>query len=247
MHVIQRGGSGRHGPNQNPQRVGQGDIRHEGNGAYGDRQDGCDGRQFGWVHGAAGCAGSEGGVNTYDDAAHIYMIKGRAVPSVTTIVNHFMPHFDIPDLAYYLQRGKAVHAAAAYVAQGIAFDCHESIAGHVAAIRKFYADVAPVVLSVETQVFSELNQYAGTYDLKANIGGKVTFVDFKCGIDCPERIAYQCAAYAHADGDGVQCFGVELNADGTYKLTPIYRIKNYINGFLAMRTVYGIQQKQRGK
>ena len=185
-------------------------------------------------------------MNTYDDATHTYTINGAKVPSVTTIVNNFMPHHEIPDLAYYLQRGKAVHAAAAFVAQNIEFECHESIAGFVAAIRKFYADLNPRILNVETQVYSQLYQYAGTYDLKC-VMDKVTFVDFKCGIDCPERIAYQCAGYAKADDDGAQCFGVELNADGTYKMTPVYQLKNFINGFLAMRTVYGIQQKMKGK
>ena len=50
---------------------------------------------------------------TFDAETHEYRIGGRKVVGVTTVLNDLIPGYRASD--WYLQRGRAVHAAAAMI------------------------------------------------------------------------------------------------------------------------------------
>jgi len=178
----------------------------------------------------------------YDEATHTYMINGRKVPHVTGVLADLIPGWKAAD--WYLQRGRAVHAAAALVAQGKNFTCDERIQGQVEAVRKFFAEVRPVVVDIERPVFHSTLLYAGTLDLLCKIGGRLTVVDYKASLS--PSVPYQLAAYADAlmtytyTRKGV---GVELHEDGTYRMTETYDLRYYVQGWRGLLTAYRIRKE----
>jgi hypothetical protein len=186
---------------------------------------------------AVGCAMS----NTFDASTHSYYIDGRKVPSVTQVLNDLIPGFKAGE--WYLNRGQAVHACAALIAQGVEFDHDPAIDGQVRAVRRFFTEVKPVVIAVEKQVYSARYQYAGTLDLLADINGKWLVIDFKASVSA--ALPYQLAAYSIALGPEqltrYGC-GVIINEDGSYKMTKVYDLRLYQQGFLSLLTAYNIRR-----
>jgi hypothetical protein len=181
-------------------------------------------------------------VNAFDPVTHTYTIDGRKVPSVTQVLNDLIPGFKAGE--WYLNRGQAVHACAALIAQGVAFDHDPAIDGQVRAVRRFFAEVKPTVIAVEKQVYSERYQYAGTLDLLALVDPRKMVVDFKASESA--ALPYQLAAYSIAlPPEQLTRYGcgVIINEDGTYKMTRVFDLRLYQQGFLALLTAYGIRRK----
>ena len=175
----------------------------------------------------------------FDEATHTYRINGRIVPSVTQVLGDLLPCWQADD--WYLERGRAVHACAAMIARGERFTHDPQIDGQVQALRKFFREVNPIVVSVEKQVFSKRYLFAGTMDLLSN-----TVIDFKASIS--ESVPYQLAAYAIAEeemtGSKINFgFAVQINNDGTYSMSKSYDLKRYTQGFLAMLTTFNIRRQ----
>jgi len=184
--------------------------------------------------------------HAFNTDLHEYRINDRIVPSVTQVLGDLIPCWHAVD--WYLQRGRAVHACAAMIARGEAFDCNPQIEGQVAAARRFFAEVDPCILAVEQQVFSERYQYAGTLDLAVLWTGGRAILDFKASLS--PSVPYQCAAYALAlreslpdQPEAKYCVGVQLNADGTYKMSSKYDLRLYKQGWLALLTAYNIRRQ----
>ena len=181
-------------------------------------------------------------INTFEAATHTYAIDGRTVPSVTQVLNDLIPGFKAGE--WYLNRGQAVHACAALIAQGVAFDHDPAIDGQVRAVRRFFAEVKPTVIAVERQIYSERYQYAGTLDLLADINGKWLVIDYKASESA--ALPYQLAAYSIALPPHRQTrhgCGVIITEDGSYKMTKFYDLRLYQQGFLALLTAYNIRRK----
>ena len=178
----------------------------------------------------------------FDEASHTYTVGGSKYPSVTQIINDIIP-YQYPIADWYLQRGHAVHACAAMIANGVEFDYDGRIAGQVAAIYKFFKEVNPEVLYSEKMVYSKVYRFAGRYDLIAKIQDRFVFVDYKASIDI-ERIGLQLGGYSIATLPIVtHGVGVAIKEDGNYSMTKIIDLKNYRREFLAMRAVYGIRDR----
>ena len=177
----------------------------------------------------------------FDPVTHTYKIDGRVVPSVTQVIRDVLPGWNADE--WYLQRGTAIHACAALVAQGKDFECDPQIEGYVQAVRNFLHDHKTEVVIVETQVFSAAYQYAGTLDLLCWMQGALTIVDWKGSLT--PSVEWQLAAYAlaHPLGEKINAgFCVELHSDGTYK-TASYILKKAKNEWMALLTAYRIRQK----
>lgn len=183
-------------------------------------------------------------LGSYDDASHAYAINGRPVPGVTLVLSDLLPGFRASD--WHLQRGRAVHACAAMVAKGIAFEHDPRVAGQVEAIKRFLREVKPEILAVETQVYSERYQYAGTLDLACRINGRLLVADYKASLT-PATI-YQLAAYAGAcpGGDFKHGVGVEIHDDGTYKLSETWELKRAFQEWLSLLSAYRIRERCGG-
>ena len=172
-----------------------------------------------------------------------YTINGRHVPSVTTIIRETVAGAWMPD-QYYLQRGTAIHACCALVAQNKAFRNDPAIDGWVAGCRRFFLENPCRVIAVERRVESRLYQYGGRLDAVVEIGEKAVVLDWKSGEMPLLQVGLQLAGYGYADT--VNCkhgMAVTLNGDGTYKTSGLLDLKQYWQGFLACRTVYGLKLK----
>lgn len=184
-------------------------------------------------------------MNTFDPILHRYTIAGRHVPGVTSVLRDLIPGWSASD--WYLERGRVVHACAALVARGKDFEFDPQIAGQVAALRRFFAEVKPSVLCVERQVYSERWQYAGTLDLLTQKPGTeaAMILDFKASLTL--SVAYQCAAYALAyrlcSSPIKWGCGVEIHENGLYKMGEIYDLRKYQQDWLNLLGAYNIRRK----
>lgn len=178
-------------------------------------------------------------VTTYNDADHSYYLAGVRVPSVTQILSDLLPCWQASE--WHLQRGRAVHACAALIANGRPFTCDPQIAGQVAACERWFAEVKPEVLDAEQIVTSLRYRYCGRYDLFATINGKDMIVDWKASLAA--SVPYQLTAYGVAADFVRYGVAVELHEDGTYRMSDVYDLRRYRAEWLAMRAVYGIRQR----
>ena len=162
---------------------------------------------------------------------------GQGIPSVTEIIGELLPQWQADE--WYLERGTAVHACCALIAQGKSFTNDPAIDGQVKAARTWFRDFKPVVLEWESRYTSERYQYGGTMDLVCKLKGQRVIVDFKASLT--ETVPYQLGGYAELVGDVNLGLGVELKETGEYKVSGFYGLRTYRRAFLALRTVYGIR------
>lgn len=174
----------------------------------------------------------------FDEASHTYHIGKRSVPSVTKVLGDLIPGWMAAE--WYLERGRAVHACAAMVARGEEFDHDPQIDGQVAAVRKFFAEVNPVVIDVEKQMFSSLYQFAGTLDLSCRIGPRTLVIDWKASLS--KSLPYQLAAYGILANLNYGA-GVHIRDDGTYAMTEVYDLRRYKQGFLSLLGAYNVRRE----
>lgn len=188
-------------------------------------------------------------MNAFDPDTYTYTIDGRAVPSVTTVLNDLLPCFQAGE--WYLNRGIAVHACCAMIARGKAFEHDPEIDGQVRACRRFFAEVKPVVIDVERRLYSTRYGFAGTFDMVCKIDGRVVLLDWKASFN--KSLPYQLAGYALLNEGciGNQAIkygcGVQLCDDGTYHMSHekphgFYDLRSYKNGFLALLSAYNIRK-----
>ena len=177
---------------------------------------------------------------TFDPERHEYRIGERKVVGVTTVLNDLIPGYRASE--FYLGKGRAVHAAAAFVAKGIAFEHDPRIAGQVEAVRKFFREIQPEVVEIEQPVYSKRYLYGGTPDLVAIIAKRPLIVDYKSYL-VPSAM-FQCAAYALAFPHSVN-YGVcvALHQDGTYAMSETWPLKRPTQEWLAMLTTYRIRER----
>lgn len=187
----------------------------------------------------------------FDAETHTYKVNGRPVPSVTRVITRTIGSgFEsIRDPAYYLQRGRAIHACAAFIAQGVEFEHDPTIDGWVQALRKFWREVQPKPLHWETPLGSSRYLFAGTPDLLADMGGKFrnVLVDYKSSLSA-HRCRIQLGGYSLALSEtlGISCnygIGVHLRGDGTYRATAPIDLRTARNEFLALRTTFSILEQ----
>jgi len=180
--------------------------------------------------------------------AHEYALDGRPIPGVTSILGDVLRGSDWQAQAWYLDRGTAVHAAAALVMQGrdSGYDFDPVIAGQVEAARRFKREVQPEVIAVECAVAHVGLWYAGTIDMVCKIDGKLAIVDWKASHR--SSVAYQLTAYALAWSDQDERgrfpatgYEVILSDAGTYHMTP-YRLTDHIRDWHAIRRVFEMRR-----
>jgi len=182
---------------------------------------------------------------SFDPDKHEYRINSRIVPGVTSVLRDLIPGWAASD--FYLERGRAVHACAAFVARGKNFEYNPQIEGQVAALRRFYSEVKPVVIECEMPVYSMANQYAGTFDLLTRKPGTdaLMMLDFKSAVTL--SVAYQCAAYALAHPGRKEIrwgCGVEIRENGMYQISKeIYDLRLYKQDWLSLLRTYNIRRR----
>jgi len=174
---------------------------------------------------------------SFDITTHTYTRDGVEIPGVTKVLRDLIPGWSAGE--WYLERGVVVHACAAMIAQDVSFEHDPQVDGQVRAIRRFFYEVQPEVISIEQQVYSELYDYAGRTDLVCKVYGKKVVLDYKASVS--KSTPYQLAGYA-IPLDVNYGVSVEIHDDGTYKMSKIYNLKQFKNGWLALLSAYRIRR-----
>jgi len=182
-------------------------------------------------------------MNTFDPSTHTATMDGRIVPTVTQVLDVTLPGAVHHAGDWYMERGTAVHAAAAFIARGKSFSVDPQIAGQVAACRMWFAEWRPDVLEVEKTMFSSAYMFAGTADLVCQIDKKVVILDWKASLTEVSRI--QLGGYSVLWPAATHGIVVALQDDGRYKSTGLVKLAQYRNEFLADLSNYN-QRKRLG-
>ena len=131
----------------------------------------------------------------FDPETHIYTIKGRQLPSVTTVIGQFVKvgnqYVNIFTGATIMADifeaagdwGRAVHNM---IALWLENDLEElaltpALTDTLEQFHKWTDEYKPEIVSHEKRLFSKKYYYAGCYDLKCIIGKKLYIVDYKTG------------------------------------------------------------------
>jgi hypothetical protein len=96
-------------------------------------------------------------------------------------------------------RGTAVHKLAESVVHGIPVDVPNELAGHVRGYVDWLERNNVEALATEARIANRTHWYAGTFDLLAEVDGRVWLFDLKTSKSVYGDTALQCAAYASAE------------------------------------------------
>jgi len=174
----------------------------------------------------------------FNEDFHEYTTGGVKIPSVTQILKNAGYIDDRFFTSESRDRGTAVHELCRRYADGIRADDSgrplESLE-YVNAFSNWMKNKKVFVVLSETVVHGDKNQYAGKFDILADIAGKKVLVDIKTGVSYYWH-SLQLAAYATAilpSGKMVspaKCMDLYLKSDGTYqeRYIPPVDLINYI-------------------
>jgi hypothetical protein len=182
----------------------------------------------------------------FTEEKHEYKIDGRIVPSVTQIISETTGH-GWQAAQWYLERGKAIHKCAEFIAKEKEFKADPRLDGYISALRKFFKETGAKVQQSEQLIASALYLFCGTLDLGCQIGTRNVLIDFKHSID-KIRIKLQIGGYAIAENEttGTQYnygAGVQIKEDGSYQMTEIFDLTKPAREFLSLRTCYRIKEQ----
>ena len=201
----------------------------------------------------------------FDADAHEYRVDGvGVVPSVTTVLKAAgLIEFDgVPMrvLEAARERGRRVHLAAQYLAEG-ALDwstVDPADRPYVEAAARFLEAGAVDVVAQERRVFHPVYQYAGTVDLIGTFHGAWCVADYKTSAGKPADLCadLQLAAYAEAlraeqpiewwgfePKHPIVRLGVGLHADGRFNVEA-YRDPADWRDFLACLAVVRLRERR---
>jgi hypothetical protein len=172
----------------------------------------------------------------FDEAEHIYLVDGKEVPSVTTILqplsNRSYSSVNASVLEYARNRGTAVHEALELYDLGCGLEATPEIEGFIRAYLEWSNIYKPSWKYVEHIVYCESEGFIGTLDRIGTLNGtEFAIVDIKTSQPTKEALVSVCvqtSAYAMAYTE--QCkkpaefmeqikrYGLFLKADGTFRL-----------------------------
>lgn len=204
---------------------------------------------------------------TFDEAAHVYRVDGRIVPSVTQILHRlsaeayrFVDEFVMEEAALL---GTAVHKMIELDLRGD-LDVEalsEGLQVYYTAWQNFLQLSGFQMVLSEARVYSSKYGYAGTLDLAGWLNGRFVIIDAKRTAQVPHTAGPQTAAYLQALDESGRTFSVpgstelaarianaeryalHLRADGTWRLVP-FTDKSDLRVFLACKTLHDwINQK----
>lgn len=174
---------------------------------------------------------------TFEPEEHRFWLKERELLSVTRILGDagIIGNFfgSDADREFYLARGEAVHLATEYddLDELDEDSVDPEILPYLEGWRAFRRESGFEPVLIEEIVWSETHGYAGILDRAGILHGKSSIIDIKSGV-VPKWAALQTAAYAHALGEKVDRYAVELRNDGRYSLKP-HKDRGDVGVFLA--------------
>lgn len=169
----------------------------------------------------------------FEEATHTYLVDGREVPSVTTILQPLTSRaygkVNPSVLEYAANRGKAVHEALEIYDLGGELEATPETAGYIKAYLEWQQVYKPTWVGVEEIVYDYTSNYIGTLDRVGYLNGQgFAVVDIKTSQPTKEALVSVCVqthAYAEAyywshEEDAptdIKRYGLFLKADGSYR------------------------------
>lgn len=164
----------------------------------------------------------------YDDAEHIYRLRGTVIPSITQVLKLTGFIDDTYFSEWYAKRGTNVHLACQYLIEGDLDmgSVDESIRPRVERFEKFLSERKPQLIFAEVPLVNRIFRFAGTEDLFVNLDGVLSLIEIKSGKaklaaklqSAGQKLLINCIPqYA---GKVVRRFALELPEKGNYKLIP---------------------------
>lgn len=158
---------------------------------------------------------------------HQYIVDGREVPSVTTILNYLTAnHYGAINeavLRQAAQRGSDVHEACQMIDYGCEAEVDPVTAPYVDAYMQFLNDYRPKWEEIEQKHYSERG-FCGTVDRMGTLNYKKCILDIKT-TGSPSKLNYlaycsQLVAYSmfYEDGSDFNRYILFLKKDGEYRL-----------------------------
>lgn len=188
----------------------------------------------------------------FNKKKHTYTVEGEVLPSVNQVLSGvgICDYSMIPeaDRDRYFTRGTYVHKAMELLLRGeLDWDTvDDSILGYVRAGEKFILDTGFKMIRQEIPLYHSAYKYAGTFDAIGKIGDVAVLVDWKTGAVL-DHVKYQIGGYynllkANNMEEPLQGYGVELKANGKYKMSECWN--NFENGntFLSFLATYQRQK-----
>jgi hypothetical protein len=165
----------------------------------------------------------------FDKSTHSYTLNGRAVPSVTQVLEPLEMFDGIPAhvLEAARERGQFVHEAMALLARD-ALDWSSldlDIVPYVEGGKRFLEESGAIVIASEMRVACARIRCAGTFDLLAHLRDTECLIEFKATAALPRTVGPQTAAYdrlyqSMRGGRPRKRYCVQLKP-GDYKVHPL--------------------------
>ena len=164
---------------------------------------------------------------SFEQETHTYRLDGQVIPSVTQVLEPLMELEGIRRevLEEAAAFGTHVHEACALMLQKrldwATLDTR--LVPYVSAAKKFVEEAKVVVLRVEHRMCDPVLRVAGTLDLLGVIDRSTGIFDWKSSAVMSKTTGLQLAGYDHLHrrslgGRPLKRFGVQLRADGDYRL-----------------------------
>ena len=189
---------------------------------------------------------------TFNEERHEYVVDGLKIPSVSEIIRPLMVDVAekgkpwLRDIA--AERGTRIHEATMLLDYGEDIEVDYDIAGYLKAYHRFLDDYNPKWEGIETIVYHDGLQYAGTVDRYGYIDGAKTLVDIKTGAYNKYPMCAQLGAYitALAKMNGFRAeraFDLMLSKDGTYQIKYIDHVASSL--FVDCLAIYDTMKRRR--
>ncbi len=154
----------------------------------------------------------------FDEATHIYTVRGQVVPSVTQVLQSA----GLVDDRWFNEaardRGRIVAIAIELHSKKNLQYVPDGYQGYVDAWEKFLAETGFVPREVETPLYNSVYGYAGTSDAVGDMPGyRSAIVDVKTGCEAP-HYPIQTAGYAGFYAAVHDRLCLFLRDNGTYKM-----------------------------
>lgn len=168
----------------------------------------------------------------FDAEKHEYTVNGTAVPCVSDIIAVYGKEIEEGDdleltMDAAAERGTVCHRILEmYLKNDDRVEYPSVYEPYVEAIRLFLAEHTILPLAIETPVYNERYNYAGTPDLLCYFDGVLTLVDYKFVAQIAKtkvkaQLNAYCKAYEEQDVYPDQMIAVQFLRDGTYRIYPV--------------------------
>lgn len=196
----------------------------------------------------------------FDEQTHTYLVDGRDVVSVTTILKPLTDRgysaVNPSVLEYARNRGTAVHEALELIDLDVETEIVPEIIPYIQAYEEWKGIYRPTWTGIEQIVFSQMHGFIGTLDRVGLLNGsELSIVDIKTSNPskealvsvCVQTAAYELAYIETPEGDkmrseygiNIHRYGLFLKSDGSYRFLDCeeYEKKYKFSGF---KVFYGL-------